>query len=277
MKRFLMATLTAVVVVLFSGGASFASSIYLNSADGQIFSYNLQSGTTTDVLKSVVPLSDSAYMNGQFYGLGPIDLTYLSYYTPSHLQPGNYMYFKISPDGEVGYLLGYGSARSGLSTDGLTSNGEETLYMGASSGFLYMDERKGSGSHTGYAGDAGVPNITELAYHDGLFFVASSPTPGGTSHLSLYDKNTLACNSLGDIGYNLSSLGFVDGKLLGFTSGGKLIDINLNTGAGTLIGDIGRQVSGFAGVAPTPIPGAIWILGAGLTGLAGLKRKFSKA
>ena len=152
MKRFLMATLTAVVVVLFSGGASFASSIYLNSADGQIFSYNLQSGTTTDVLKSVVPLSDSTYMNGQFYGIAPVDNRYIS---PSP-SPDNNMYFKISSDGDFGSFLGFSFTGDRI-TGGLTSDGE-SLYMGKEAGSLYMDRGDGS-SHTGDVGDTGVPNI----------------------------------------------------------------------------------------------------------------------
>ncbi len=100
----------------------------------------------------------------------------------------------------------------------------------------------------------------------------------GTTHsyLASYDLATGSSSLIGDIGYNnVFGLTFADGKLVGVTDRGKVLDIDIATGSATRIGDAGSGVWGAAGAAPTPVPAAVWLMGSGLMAIGWIRKKIA--
>ena len=279
MKRFFMALSFAAFAVVFSGASVFASTIYLNDRYS-VFSYDLTTGETNDIYKMSAETKntfgsisgDTAYANGKFYASSG----------------GGSGLLELNTGGTASFIPGVGYA--GWSP-GITAKGN-TLYFNGNYGYGHsgsdtynLDTGLYSLDSTVYTSDDGGGSIGGLEYgENGVFYslaYGNDPTnPDSRYALIAHDTKVGGASFVGYTGLEnvyMERLGFVDGQLLGFNTEGKIFNINLDTGAATQIGDIERQIGGFAGVAPTPIPGAVWILGAGLTGLLGLKRKFSKA
>jgi len=178
--------------------------------------------------------------------------------------------------GSVGYLTGGKADEFYLYKSLLNSSTQNTLWSTGQSllGF------SGSGSHTfsltgadmgailtGYANNFAWGTFT-IASGNSVYLSDGNATPGGAQYVGGISGLDLDGNIIKNIDgkdgssifniYYLSTLpenAYLGGKTYAFLDGGQLIPV--------------------AG-APVPIPATVWLLGAGLVGLIGIRRRFQK-
>lgn len=252
MSRFLFALMLLSSFCVFIGTAS-ASTLYLNTPSGILFSFDTETGKREEVSSSKRTMSDSAYLNGNLYGAD-----YRSIYS-------------VAEDGSSSVIS------SGFD-DGISSL---TAYRGS----LYAASQTTRNIYsidpeTGLVSTVGS---SEWGIHGDLAFDSSGNLYGtvskageNNSYLARYDLATGASSLLGDIGFRkVDGLTFVDGKLVGVTENGYVLDINTASGAGIKFAESGCRTWGVAGSAPTPIPAAVWLMGSGLMAVGWIRKKIA--
>jgi len=149
----------------------------------------------------------------------------------------------------------------------------------------------------------GLKKVEGLAYRDGLLYASDTKNDGQSTRTTSRtdaDSSLFSINIsdgvgnldgddvqyIGQIGFGqVEALTFSDGLLYGASDIHNLFfNIDLTTGAGISLAEgwKGSDIEGIAVVpsgdntATTPEPATMFLLGSGLAGIAGLKRKFAK-
>jgi len=129
--------------------------------------------------------------------------------------------------------------------------------------------------------DSGLNKVEGMAY-DGQGNLYLSQTYKGakkdTSDLYVMNLSTKLVTKLGTLDYGqVEALTFVDGILYGTSdTNDELFSVDFAGGSVSTnyVGDWGTDIEGMAPA--VPIPAAVWLLGSGLIGLVGIRRKLKK-
>ena len=127
-----------------------------------------------------------------------------------------------------------------------------------------------------------APTTSDYGTIYGIYLGASSP-PTDYSIESLLKKNTKGVLSysylLGDTSFNLATNGFSrldNGKTLEWKIDKTDVTGDWNFLLGATANSSGETVYDHTNVAATPIPAAAWLLGSGIIGLIGIRRRNQK-
>ena len=158
----------------------------------------------------------------------------------------------INPETGAGSYIGH-LGYSGMNALAVSDSG--VFYAANTSGtFINVDEETGKGTYIGRFGD-GLTSSGDLAFaKDGTLYAAINKSGDSTDWLATINLQTGAASLKGDIGYSgVWGLSFHNDQLIGVTSGGNVLEIDLESGAGSEINDTNIRFGGLT-TSPDAIP-----------------------
>ncbi|HEY0418576.1 MAG TPA: PEP-CTERM sorting domain-containing protein [Acetobacteraceae bacterium] len=268
------------------GPTKSAPVIYVDDASGNIGTVDVPTRAVTVIGNAGVVLTDIAFnSSSQLYG---IDFNNL-----------------YSVNTTTGHATAIGSlGQGGVQMNGLLFGTDGTLYasgiagpvgnIAAQSNALFrVNPATGAATQIGNSALPGLVSAGDLAFLDGnLYETVNNGVSGTRSDLVRLDPTTGAATDLGTIVNDPNMFGLVNagGSLVG-VDGTNLFSINPANGAGTLLGSYaghglgsangaanaleagGGGGGGGGGGTPVPEPASTALIGAGLMGLAYLRRR----
>lgn len=154
-----------------------------------------------------------------------------------------------------------------------------TLYAGGTSTRHLFEINTNTGVSTDI-GNMGFYSAGDLAFNHGDLFLSSK----NNQLVEIDLTNGSSGTAVGPFGFSdVYGMATGDDGILYGVSGTSIFSINMSTGAGTLVSNYGGHGLGtaygssFVTEAVVPIPGAAWLLGSGLIGFVGFRKKISKS
>lgn len=283
MMKVFIGLFLSILLLLFLGNSVSAAQLWYvtQNPSANLYTYDPATGDTTNRGSlNINSWGDIAMTpSGDLYGISWAGVSGTTLYK---LNPGD----EITP---AGFTAVSGTESPSLNALGWADNGFWSAERNGS--HLYRWENVGgtlpwklsdpiNGSFN-CAGDMELgPDASTLYATDFRGTAISAPEP---SHLYTVDRTTGVPTEIGEItgiDYGIFGLASSDGTLYGFetkqnSNVSAIYTIDPTTLVATKVLDLGNEVWGATSV-PVPIPGAVWLLGSGLIGLAGLRRKFTK-
>jgi hypothetical protein len=146
---------------------------------------------------------------------------------------GGYTLISINPDTAAGTRIG----QIGYAVYGLAGDSNGNLYAsGALGELLSINKTTGAGSVIGYLG-SDLLHASDLAFRaDGVLFASLMRKGYMNDWLAIVNPSTGAATLIGDTGFqDVDGISFKDGVLYGSAWGHQIIQIDTQTGRGTLL------------------------------------------
>jgi hypothetical protein len=274
--KFILFTIAVGICFLSTGHNAMADDYAYYTATGGLFgTVDLTTGST---IGSTFYLGHSPFLgigvaNGTLYDYG------YAYATDQYTH-----FYSIDPVAQSASPIGYPTPGFQVGLIGSANNALYTAGGAPTSSGLMRYQLFSVNPSTGF--DTFIDNILVTA-------IPSVPVPFGLSTCSntlyfflgdnLYTVNTSTgagtlVGSMGS-GLGIGPMVFENDTLYGTGSSGKIYTINTTTGASTLLSNNGFDIIGLApapGPSSTPEPTTMLLLGLGLLGLVGVRRKIKK-
>ncbi len=181
-------------------------------------------------LYTIDPATASARLVGP---VGIANVTDIAFQGPTLYGVSFGQFLRLNPDTGTGTVIG--AVGGGFQTNGLAIASDGTIYAGTTGGQLIkINPGTGVGTLIGNFG-GGMTSSGDLALdsNDNLYGALNS---GGGVVLASINRNTGAATAIGSTGQGtVYGLAFFNCRLLGTTSPGQLLTINVATGASTVI------------------------------------------
>jgi hypothetical protein len=234
------------------------SPLWTHDSSGNLATYDIATDTVTLIGNMGAVMTDIAFdSSGNLFGL-----TFTGFYSID------------STNGNSTLIGSHGIAAG----NALVFGTDGTLYGAGNSttNLFSINTSTGAGS---VLGDIGYSSSGDLAFNSSSFFLSADT--GSNDTLVTIDQTSFAGSAVGNFGFD-SVFGLAtgdDGSLYGL-SGTNVLDVNITTGAGTIISNFGGQGVGASfgssfktEAKPVPEPATILLFCSGLLGVAGIKRR----
>jgi hypothetical protein len=182
-------------------------------------------------LYTLDPATASSHLVG---AVGIASVTDIAFHGPTLYGITFSQFLRLNPDTGAGVVIG--AIGGGFSTNGLAVASDGIVYAGTNGGQLIrINPVTGAGTLVGLFG-GGMTSSGDLAFdsNDVLYGTLNS---GGGVVLARINRTTGVATVIGQTGFStVYGIAFCCCRLYGTTASGELLDINVATGKGTVIG-----------------------------------------